>query len=340
MVGKNTDNPWLAIPAADYEGHMGAGGVDQLAPLRAIFADLYARVRPARLAVLGCGPGNGLDVVDPAVTRRFAGVDLSADYLSLARERHPRLAPIATWICSSADRCDLEAAGFDLIHAALLLEYIDASAVVPRIAGWLAPGGVFSVVLQLPGGDARISATGFASLRTLSRPHAAGRSRRASGPRDGPRSRRAVIAGSAADARQVVLGRDLRARGRLVASVRLLRNRERRRRCGHHPGRVGERQLAPVLAPQEQQVHQRVEGDARRPTGTRSSAARTRSRATSGYAGITSRLVRTNELTSDGIVLPSAWNMLELTNTMPDGMKFQATIFRYSPPTASTPGSC
>ena len=166
--GKQADNPWLAIPAADYEGHMGAGGVDQLAPLRAIFADLYARVRPARLAVLGCGPGNGLDVVDPAVTRRFAGVDLSADYLSLARERHPRLAPIATWICASADRCDLVAAGFDLIHAALLLEYIDPSAVVPRVAGWLAPGGVFSVVLQLPGGDARISATDFASLQTLS----------------------------------------------------------------------------------------------------------------------------------------------------------------------------
>ena len=167
-VDKGADNPWIAIPAADYEGHMGGTGVDQLAPLRAIFADLYASVRPERLAVLGCGPGNGLDVIDPAVTRRFAGVDLNADYLSLARERHAPLAPIATWICASADRCDLEASGFDLIHAALLLEYIDPSAVLPRVAGWLAPGGVFSVVLQLPGGDARISATGFASLQTLS----------------------------------------------------------------------------------------------------------------------------------------------------------------------------
>ena len=49
--------------------------------------------------------------------------------------------------------------------------------------------------------------------------------------------------------------------------------------------------------------------------------------------------VRRNELTSGGTVLPSAWNMLELTNTMPDGMKFQATMRRYSAPTASTPGS-
>ena len=59
-------------------------------------------------------------------------------------------------------------ADLPLIHAALLLEYIEPSAVLQRVAGWLAPGGVFSVVLQLPGGDARISATGFASLRTLS----------------------------------------------------------------------------------------------------------------------------------------------------------------------------
>jgi len=163
-----TDNPWLAIPAADYEGHMGAGGVDQLAPLRAAFADVYARVRPARVAVLGCGTGNGLDVVDAAVTRRFTGVDLNADYLAIARARTPRPAPDSVWICASVDTCDLEAAGFDLIHAALLFEYVDPSRVVPRIAGWLAPGGVFSVVLQRPGGDATISDTGFASVRALS----------------------------------------------------------------------------------------------------------------------------------------------------------------------------
>ena len=71
-----TANPWLEIPAADYEGHMGtAGASTQLGPLRTILADVYAQVRPARVAVLGCGTGNGLDVVDPARTRRLVGVD-------------------------------------------------------------------------------------------------------------------------------------------------------------------------------------------------------------------------------------------------------------------------
>jgi SAM-dependent methyltransferase len=163
-----TDNPWLAIPAADYEGHMGASGVDQLAPLRTIFAGVYARLRPSRMALLGCGTGNGVDVVDAAVTTRFIGVDLNPDYLAIARERHPQLANVATWLCAPVEDCAVEAASLDLVHAALLFEYVDPAIVVPRIASWLAPGGELSIVLQLPGGDATISDTGFASLRALS----------------------------------------------------------------------------------------------------------------------------------------------------------------------------
>src|SRR5438132_888691 len=83
----------------DYEGHMGVWGVDQLGPLRTILADVYAQVRPARVAVLGCGTGNGLDVVDPALTRRVIGLDLNPEYLALAQERYPDLAGIAEWMC-------------------------------------------------------------------------------------------------------------------------------------------------------------------------------------------------------------------------------------------------
>jgi SAM-dependent methyltransferase len=163
----SAQNPWLAVPAGDYEGHMGVWGVDQLGPLRTILAEVYTQVRPARMAALGCGTGNGLDVVDPALTRRLVGVDLNPEYLSLAQERYPDLAAISQWMCADIERCQLDDGGFDLIHAALLFEYVDPTPLLPRIAGWLAPGGVLSVVSQLPGGDAPISNTGFSSLRKL-----------------------------------------------------------------------------------------------------------------------------------------------------------------------------
>ena len=39
-------NPWLRIPARDYEGHMGPEGVDQQAALDQILGQVYAEVRP------------------------------------------------------------------------------------------------------------------------------------------------------------------------------------------------------------------------------------------------------------------------------------------------------
>ena len=61
------ENPWLSIPLADYEGHMESVG--QTGALRRVFSDLYAAVRPGRLAVLGCTTGADFDEVDPAVTQ-------------------------------------------------------------------------------------------------------------------------------------------------------------------------------------------------------------------------------------------------------------------------------
>src|SRR5262249_54287648 len=56
-------------------------------------------------------------------------------------------------------------------------------------------------------------------------------------------------------------------------------------------------------------------------------------------AGMTTTVTRTTEETSEGTVLPIAWNVLEHTKTMPDATKFQDTIRRYSVPTAITSGS-
>lgn len=142
-------NPWALVPAADYETYMGPQGVDQLGALSAIFGKIYAALKPARLAVLGCATGNGLEHVDPAVTRQVVGVDVNIQYLAVARQRFAALGASLELYCEDVLRVRLRRGALDLVHAALLFEHVDPLPLAERIATWLAPGGACSVVLQL-----------------------------------------------------------------------------------------------------------------------------------------------------------------------------------------------
>ncbi|MBI4881156.1 MAG: class I SAM-dependent methyltransferase [Planctomycetes bacterium] len=162
-------SPWLSIPAEDYEGHMGQGGVGQLSALSRLFAEAYAALRPGRLAILGCATGNGFEHVDPKVTRRAVGVDLNPRYLEIARSRHGSLGGVLELICARLEECAFEPASFDLIFAGLIFEYLDPGPLVEKIAGWLTPGGAFVAVLQAASTNSPlVTPTGFTSLEALS----------------------------------------------------------------------------------------------------------------------------------------------------------------------------
>ncbi|HEX9288318.1 MAG TPA: class I SAM-dependent methyltransferase [Anaeromyxobacteraceae bacterium] len=147
-------NPWSLVSAAEYEAYMGPGGVDLLAPLSTIFAKVYAARQPRRLAVLGVATGNGLEQVAVASTGRTVGVDVNLSFLGVARQRFMRLGPSLELLCADLEKAALVPGAFDLVHAALVLEYVDVRVAIPRIASWLAPGGALAVVLQLPAGTA------------------------------------------------------------------------------------------------------------------------------------------------------------------------------------------
>jgi SAM-dependent methyltransferase len=148
-----TPNPWTVVPAADYERHMGPQGVDQLAPLSALFQEAYLATQPDRVLVLGCATGNGLEHVNPAVTQNVVGVDVNLQYLGIARQRFMHLGPKLELFCSEAEKFRSQPGAFNLVHAALVFEYLHPEVLVRRIAEWIAPGGSCSVVLQLPGGE-------------------------------------------------------------------------------------------------------------------------------------------------------------------------------------------
>ena len=126
--------------------------IGQAQALESIFAQACARFTPRVLCVLGCGTGSGLSCIDPASAERVVAVDLNRKYLQLARKRNPQLEPVAEWKCAPVESLSFPGRTFDLVHAALLLEYIEWRPAVAKIAGWLKEDGVFSVVLQLPRG--------------------------------------------------------------------------------------------------------------------------------------------------------------------------------------------
>ncbi|HET6279803.1 MAG TPA: class I SAM-dependent methyltransferase [Polyangia bacterium] len=161
------DNPWLQIPAEDYEAHMDAAG--QAEALRNIFSRVYARVRPINVAVLGCTTGSDLGQIDPVITDLVVGVDINPDYLEIARRRLNALGPRLHLIPGDVLEVELPSVRYDLIHAALLLEYVEPRSLLRRVLQWLSAEGTCSLITQEPmPGVAAVSSTGYESLRGLS----------------------------------------------------------------------------------------------------------------------------------------------------------------------------
>lgn len=157
-------NPWQSIPLSDYEGHMRAPGVEQLAALSLLFSRALQRVRPKSVAVLGIAGGNGLEHIDGSVSR-VVGVDIRSEYLEEVRRRFPALPLELHRLDLTTDR--IAAAPVDLVHAALIFEHTGLGGALDNALSLVAPGGSLSVVLQLPSTAATVAPTPFSSMQSL-----------------------------------------------------------------------------------------------------------------------------------------------------------------------------
>ena len=110
--------------------------------------ELLARIaseNPARVVDLGCGPGNSTAVLAVRWPKAdLSGVDSSADMLREARRSDVRAvwieADIASW--SPASR-------YDVIFSNATLQWLDDHrTLIPRLMGFVAPGGTFA--FQVP----------------------------------------------------------------------------------------------------------------------------------------------------------------------------------------------
>lgn len=160
-------NPWLAVPLAEYEQHMGSVEVRQLAALSDLFAEAIARCRPHSVAVLGIAGGNGLDRIDSSVSTRIVGLDLNPHYLEAVRQRYSHLPGLELHCVDlAAQRLAIEPV--ELVHAALIFEHAGVDCCLENAIGMVAAGGNLSVVLQLPaeGGKAEVTSR-FPSIESL-----------------------------------------------------------------------------------------------------------------------------------------------------------------------------
>jgi 2-polyprenyl-3-methyl-5-hydroxy-6-metoxy-1,4-benzoquinol methylase len=161
-------NPWLEVPASDYIGHMSSREVAQYQALNRNFAETLAVIRPGEVLVLGCAMGNGFEHVDPRVTSRVVGVDLNLDYLQRAVDRFSSPGFVLEVHCADLAEYSFEQEAFDLVHAALVFEYIPWIAILPRVIASLRRDGVLSVVLQRPSRTSpAVTQTRFVTLRAL-----------------------------------------------------------------------------------------------------------------------------------------------------------------------------
>jgi len=160
-------NPWLNIPAADYEGHMGSPNVAQLSFLASTFKETLEHHDCDTVALLGCATGNGLEHVKMGFTHRITAVDVNPEYLEVLRQRYGDSVPGLEVVQDDLESCELEKQAYSLIFAGLVFEYLEPLALLQRIAKWLQVDGILVTVFQLPVEGASVTETPYTSLKSL-----------------------------------------------------------------------------------------------------------------------------------------------------------------------------
>lgn len=165
------NEPWADIPPDDYERHMAHPSVAQTALLSSIVRAQLELHRPASLVYFGVATGNGLEHVNPAVTRTVTGIDINERFLELCRARFGSRGYSLTLVHGDLNREPVSLPSADLFIANLFLEYVPVERVLPLVTEFGNPGAVLSTVVQENNGAPFVSRTGVDSLAPLETVH-------------------------------------------------------------------------------------------------------------------------------------------------------------------------
>ena len=168
MAAKPVKNPWLKIPAADYENHMAHPGVGQSIFLEQLFKKALHEYDASTIALLGAATGTGLEHLDPRKTKKLTAVDINEEYLHILAQRFSDRIVGLSLVRADLEKCDLENGYYSLVFAGLIFEYVDPEILLQKITTWLHEKGTLVVVLQLSGPENQtVSASPYKSLQRL-----------------------------------------------------------------------------------------------------------------------------------------------------------------------------
>jgi ubiquinone/menaquinone biosynthesis C-methylase UbiE len=165
---KQSENPWLKIPIVDYVGHMSDSHVLQYQMLNTIFKHAYHIKQPNNLLIIGVSDGNGLEHIPKQMTTKTIALDINPEYIKIARRRFQKVLPQCDFVCEDVENYKFPLDHFDMVHAALIFEYVEYPEIITKIAQSLTVGGVLSTVIQMENENiSKISKTIYKSLQNL-----------------------------------------------------------------------------------------------------------------------------------------------------------------------------
>lgn len=162
-------NIWNHIPLIDYEKHMSHATVGQMQLLSRILEEKLKQYSPTSLTVWGIAGGNGLEHINPNITKEVIGIDINNEYLNECKKRFADSIPNLR-----LSNIDLECKNTrptiktNLIWAALVFEYVDTDNVLEYAKECLNNKDVISITIQQDNENDSVSKTGIESIKQVS----------------------------------------------------------------------------------------------------------------------------------------------------------------------------
>lgn len=160
----STPNPWLKIPAKEYELHMADQKVLQLQTLNRIMKSQIEDYSPKHMAVFGVTTGNGLEHAENI--ENVYAIDINDEYLNICRARFNQSKNM-NFLKLDIEKDDYHFGKIDLAICNLIFEYVDESNLAKKIFKILLENSVLSLIFQANQNGAFISQSKYSGAFSI-----------------------------------------------------------------------------------------------------------------------------------------------------------------------------